>query len=127
MMRGISKSKHEHLIEALLQLEKLLEVESGTFHKPGSAIENLNDVKIDATYKSVINIRVELEEIFSTYNIALESLAFLIDRYEELYNYSRTEHLAKILKELKRKISNNDDQFQLMRDNIQTVYRTWVS
>ncbi|WP_205780547.1 hypothetical protein [Mucilaginibacter limnophilus] len=121
-MHGISKSKHEHLMDALLQLENLLLMET-TAHTEVTDPET-GTQEMESTYKSVKKTRAELEELFSTYNVALGSLATMIQRYEELYNYSRVEYLAKVLKELRRRANPADDQFKLMKENIQTVYRT---
>jgi hypothetical protein len=121
-MHGISKSKHEHLMDALLQLENLLLME--TTAQTDGVDSPSGTQELESTYKSVKKMRAELEEIFTTYNVALGSLAEMIHRYEELYNYSRVEYLAKVLKELRRRANPADDQFKLMKENIQTVYRT---
>jgi hypothetical protein len=124
-MNGISKSKHEHLIEALLQLENLL-LEKGQVLS--SDTDDLCDYEDPADIinacKAAGKARVELEEIYTSYNLTLESLSALIKKYDELYNFIRAEYISKRLKELKRSIQPDNIQFQSLRDNIRTVYRT---
>lgn len=123
-MHGISKRKHEHLVEALLLLEQLLTKEQ---KHEGEATEPIgDDVPSDflTTGKAVGKIRVELQEIFDLYTSSLTELSILINRYDELYNYSRTAYLAKALKELRRKTNRDVQEFQSTRENIQAVYKT---
>jgi|GEM_PF-1156124 len=123
-MHGISKRKHEHLVEALLLLEQLLTNEQTS--EEDVILTDGNDFPSDviATKRAVEKARVELQEIFDLYTSSLNQLSILIGRYDELYNYSRTAYLAKVLKELRRTTNRDEGVFQSMRENIQAVYKT---
>ena len=124
-MHGISKRKHEHLVEALLLLEQLL-INEQQLSEEELTGASFNEASYDvlSTKKAVQKVRVELQEIFDSYTYSLTELSILISRYDELYNYSRTAYLAKVLKDLRRKTNRDQGEFQSTRENIQAVYKT---
>ncbi|EHQ27500.1 hypothetical protein [Mucilaginibacter paludis] len=83
-MQGISKSRHVHLMDALLQLEYLLGKECGCLQQAGE-------------------YRAELATMHSDYERLLGELAKVITDYSVLYDEVKIRFLGKKLKELKRK------------------------
>lgn len=104
-MQGISKSKHEHLMSALLQLEGLL-------NKECDCLEQARE------YKS------ELETMHSNYERLLDELARKITDYEVFYSHVKIQFLGKKLKELKKDISVEKPSFPMLRQNIRLAYST---
>jgi hypothetical protein len=123
-MHGISKSKHEHLIDSLILMEKIFQQEMDMVKATGrkgrdfdSTIENYKDASIEAGH-----YRTELSEAFSSYNKKLHSLAVLIEKYDELFRHVKVEFVGKKLKDLKRNIDVDSQRFEQLRSNIQTAY-----
>lgn len=104
-MQGISKSKHEHLIGALLQLEQLLSRECECLQQAGE-------------------YRVELETMHGNYEQLLNELAKQIVSYELLYSQVKIQFLGKKLKELKREITAETPGFPRLVQNIRLAYGT---
>ncbi|EHQ27512.1 hypothetical protein [Mucilaginibacter paludis] len=104
-MQGISKSRHVHLMDALLQLEQLL----------GKECECL---------QQATEYRVELESMHSNYERLLEELARQITNYEVMYSHVKIQFLGKKLKELKKEISVEMPGFPVLVQNIRLAYGT---
>jgi hypothetical protein len=104
-MQGISKSRHTHLVDALLQIEQLLSKEC--------------DCLQQAT-----EYRVELESMRSNYERLLNELARQITDYEMLYSHVKIQFLGKKLKELKKEISVEMRDFPVLVHNIRLAYGT---
>ena len=123
-MHGISKSKHEHLIESLLLLEKLLAEEQALIKRADSALnDNGADIaEYSGEHKLAAIYREELDQIYTQYNTILLSLSEVIERYDKLFNQVRLEYVSKKLKELKRKVNAGEVRFDLLKDNIHTAY-----
>jgi hypothetical protein len=107
-MQGISTSKHQHLVDALLQLEKLLNREFVHNTDPQMAAE----------------LRSELETLFGSYNRQVMALAKLIGDYHELFNKAKIQFLSPKLKELRKKAEHDARVFPLLAQNIRLVYGT---
>ena len=123
-MHGISKSKHEHLIESLLLLEKLLSEEQALINKAKLELDanGVNVIEPGSEYQMAAAYREELTQIYAQYNTILQSLAEVIERYDKLFNHVRLEYVSKKLKELKRKVNAGEVRFDLLKDNIHTAY-----
>ena len=123
-MHGISKSKHEHLIESLLLLEKLLSEEQALINKAKLELDanGVNVIEPGSEYQMAAAYREELTQIYAQYNNILQSLAEVIERYDKLFNHVRLEYVSKKLKELKRKVNAGEVRFDLLKDNIHTAY-----
>lgn len=123
-MHGISKSKHEHLIESLLLLEKLLAEEQALIKRANSTLgeSGMDMVDYSGEHKLAAVYREELDQIYAQYNTILASLAGVIERYDKLFNHVRLEYVSKKLKELKRKVNAGEVRFDLLKDNIHTAY-----
>ncbi|RKR83407.1 hypothetical protein BDD43_3615 [Mucilaginibacter gracilis] len=104
-MQGISKSRHVHLMDALLQLETLL----------GKECECL---------QQATEYRVDLENMHSNYERLLEELARQITNYEVMYSHVKIQFLGKKLKELKKEISVEMPGFPVLVQNIRIAYGT---
>lgn len=104
-MQGISKSKHMHLIDALLQMEQLLSKEYECLQQ-------------------TTGYRVELEAMHSNYERLLDELARQITDYEVLYSHVKIQFLGKKLKELKKEITVEMQNFPVLVRNIQLAYGT---
>lgn len=91
-MQGINKAKHVRLLDALLQLEKVL------------------DLGAVADKEAAKNYRAELKSMLRTYEELLAKLAVHIADYEELFQQAKVHFLAKKLKELKKPViqASND-------------------
>lgn len=87
-MHGISKTKHLHLADALLQLERLLS----------------RDFKQDVNMQQSEEYRKELEAIHLEYERLLVDLARVIDGYNELYGKVKMKFLLPKLKELHKNV-----------------------
>lgn len=120
-MRGISKSKHEHLLSAFYQLDKLL-TEKLLLEEEYGPADTASELK-----QAILNAdraREELEHLYTQYNVNLEMLACIITKYESVYNYLRLDHIGKRLKELKREMLTNDERFDALKTSIHAVYNT---
>ncbi len=104
-MQGISNARHVHLIDALLQLEQLLNKECECLQKAGE-------------------YRVELEAMHSNYERLLDELGKQIMEYELLYSHVKIQFLGKKLKELKKEISVEMPTFPTLVRNIRIAYGT---
>lgn len=104
-MQGISKSRHVHLMDALLQMEQLLNKECECLQQ-------------------TVEYRIELETIHSNYERLLGELARQITDYEVLFSHVKIQFLGKKLKELKKEISVEMRDFPLLMQNIRLAYGT---
>lgn len=120
-MRGISKSKHENLLKAFDQLDKLL-TEKLMLEPEQDLNESTSDLK-QAMLKAE-SAREELEQLYAEYNVNLKILASIIIQYESIYDYLRLDHIGKRLKELKREIQTNDERFDELKTGIHAAYNT---
>lgn len=107
-MQRISTSKHQHLVDALLQLESLLN----------------SDFKQDLDLHVASELRAELETLFISYNQQVIALSELIGDYHELFNKTKIQFLSPKLKALKRKAEQDARVFPLLAQNIRLVYGT---
>lgn len=104
-MQGISKSRHTHLVDALLQMEQLLSKECECLQQAGE-------------------YRVELESMHGNYERLLDELSKQIMEYEILYSHVKIQFLGKKLKELKKEISVEMPDFPMLMQNIRLAYGT---
>ncbi|EHQ25474.1 hypothetical protein [Mucilaginibacter paludis] len=104
-MQGISKSRHVHLMDALLQLEQLLGKECECLQQTGE-------------------YRVELETMHRNYERLLDDLEKVITDYSVLYDQVKIQFLGKKLKELKKEISVEMPGFPVLVQNIRIAYGT---
>ena len=81
-MQGINKAKHVHLMDALLQLERLLAREQ----------------RECAFVQRTAEYRQELEDMHLIYERLLEQLSRQISAYEALFNQVKVQYLSKKLK-----------------------------
>ncbi|MES2458227.1 MAG: hypothetical protein V4594_21900 [Bacteroidota bacterium] len=107
-MQGINKAKHVHLIDALLQLERLL---------AHGRIEC-------ACIQQTAEYRLKLEDMHLNYERLLEELSGLIGVYEELFNQVKVQYLSKKLKEMKKEISIERPAYRMLAENIRLAHRT---
>jgi hypothetical protein len=123
-MHGISKSKHEHLIESLLLLEKLLSEEQALINRAKLELDanGVNVIEPGSEHQLAAGYREELTQIYAQYNTILVSLSEVIERYDKLFNHVRLEYVSKKLKELKRKVNAGEVRFDLLKDNIHIAY-----
>ena len=87
-MQGISKSRHEHLLRALLQMEGLLKE---------------CDLECCALQQAA-DYNCELENMYQNYQRMLKELSRQITDYEILYIEVKVQFLGKKLKQLKKEI-----------------------
>jgi soluble cytochrome b562 len=104
-MQGISQSKHQHLVDALLQMEQVLK-------------QNRECVE------QAVEYRVELESMHKNYERLLDKLANQISEYEALYAHVKIQYVGKKLKELKKEIPVEKPAFALLTENIRLAYGT---
>lgn len=107
-MQGINQSKHQHLVDALLQLENLLYMDS----------------KANADLQQAAELRQQLETMRRDYNRQIAELAELIADYQQLFNKAKMQFLSPKLKALRKQVPHDKTVFQLLVENIQVVYRT---
>lgn len=107
-MQGISTSKHQHLVDALLQLERVLG----------------QDFKADTDLQEAAEYRGELERMHEEYEHLLMHLSELIVNYNELSGKVKIQFLSKKLKELKKQTPQDRPVFQLLMENIRLAYGT---
>ena len=110
-MQAISKGKHVHMIDALLQLEKLL------IHE-----QECNCLQQSADY------RRELATMHANYEQLLEKLAEQISAYEALFGNVKVHFLSRKLRELKKDIpadrTASIPALAMLHNNIQLAYGT---
>ncbi|RYZ98553.1 MAG: hypothetical protein EOP47_19090 [Sphingobacteriaceae bacterium] len=123
-MQGISKSKHEHLVEALQHLEGLLFFSDNDMKLKSQVQTENGSTDVQQDLKDAIIAREELQQLYLSYNITLKSLAAIISKYDKLYYHLRSDFVAKRLKELKREMPITDEQFRLLRESIHSAYGT---
>ena len=107
-MQGISKTKHKHLADALLQLERLLS----------------RDFKQDTEIQQALEYRKELELMHTEYERLLLDLSGIIDDYNELFGKVKIQFLSPKLKELRKHVPQDKPVFRLLTENIRMVYGT---
>ncbi|HEK22392.1 MAG TPA: hypothetical protein ENO28_18265 [Bacteroidetes bacterium] len=107
-MQGISTAKHQHLVDALLQLEKLLS----------------RDFKQDTDRQQAEELRLELEAMHNSYNKQVNALAELIGDYHELFTKAKMQFLSPKLKELRKQAEQDTRILPLLAQNIRLVYGT---
>jgi len=111
-MQGINKTRHEHLIGALLQLESIRSME----HQESGCLEQAADY------------RERLETMHQNYECILTDLAWQIEGYEALYSQVKVQFLGKKLKELKKSIltdrATTEPILNRLHHNIQLAYGT---
>ncbi len=107
-MQGINKSKHAHLMDALLGLERLVRRQCAD----------------DKCMQEVAGHRDRLENIFGDYERLLAELAILITNYEVLYSEIKVHFLAKKLKEIKKEIAVEKPAFVTLQASIRLAYGT---
>lgn len=107
-MQGISQSKHQHLMDALLHLENLLS----------------RDFTQDTDRQQAGELRSELEAMHSKYNVQMRILFDLIVDYEELFHKAKVQFLSPKLKELRKRVSQDQPVFGQLVENIKLVYGT---
>ena len=105
-MQGINKSKHVHLIDALLQMERLLR----------------EDKQANECLQQMVEYRAELESMYSDYKRLVEVLAIHISKYKALHGHIKIQHLGKKLKELKKEIPIEKPAFLMLVENIRLAY-----
>lgn len=91
-MQGINRSKHEHLVDALLQLEHLV---SGVEDSTGTP-------DLQATSAALRAKRLELEKSHQVYLDMLDNLAFHIAAYKGLFAEIKVYFVGNSLKKLKK-------------------------
>jgi hypothetical protein len=107
-MQGISQSKHQHLMDALLHLENLL----------NTYAEN------DADIQQAIHLRSELGMMHQNYCRQLDELFGLINDYHELFNKSKAKFLSPKLKELRKQMVKDTKVISFLTESIRMVYGT---
>ncbi|WP_256012087.1 hypothetical protein [Desertivirga xinjiangensis] len=107
-MQGISTSKHQHLVDALLRMERLLNKKT----------DQEADKLLCAVYLR------ELETAFFQYEQLLSELSSLIEGYNELFGKAKTQFLSPRLKKLRRQVHKDTQLSYLVLENIRLVYRT---
>ena len=85
-MQGISNSKHQHLVDALLHLESLLS----------------RDFQRDVDKQQTVVLRHELEVMHKKYNKQVRELSDLINDYQELFCKVKMQFLSPKLTELRK-------------------------
>ena len=107
-MQGINKAKHAHLMDALLGLERVLNI-------PGADDNFLQEID---------EHRDRLETMVADYDRLLSELAYLITDYEVLYSEVKVQFLAKKLKNLKKEINVEKPAFVILQSSIRLAYGT---
>jgi hypothetical protein len=111
-MQGITKGRHVHMIDALLQLEELLAREQPEC----GCLQQAKDH------------RRELSAMYANYENLLEKLAEQISAYEALFGHVKVHVLSKKLKELKKDIpadrAASIPALVMLHHNIQLAYGT---
>lgn len=107
-MQGINKAKHVHLLDALLQLESLLEQ------------REFGDREINKAE----NYRSQLKAKFHDYEVLLNQLAQCIAEYEDLFSEVKVQYLGRMLKEMKKESKGEKPSFLLLVDHVRLAYGT---
>lgn len=107
-MQGISQSKHQHLVDALLQLERLLSI----------------DIKQDTDKQQAAELRQTLETLHGQYHQQVKELSDLILDYQNLFQKTKLQFLSPKLKELRQQVPQDKPVFPLLAENIRLVYGT---
>ena len=108
-MQGISQSKHQHLVDALLHLEMLL---------------SKDDDATGADLQQAADYRLELEGMHRQYESLLIELSKVIVDYQDLFGRVKVQFLSKKLKTLKKQIPVDKPAMRLLVKNIQVAYGT---
>lgn len=107
-MHGISKSRHEHLKDALLQMEGLLK-----------------ECNLECCFlQQAVDYNRELESMYQNYQQLLKELSRQITDYEILYIEVKVQFLGKKLKQLKKEIPTEKPAFSVLQANIKLTYGT---
>jgi len=107
-MQGISTSKHQHLVDALLHLEESLSKDFRQYNDSQLACE----------------LRRELEAMIGLYGEQVSALAEPIASYNDLYQKARMKFLSPKLKELTKRATQDEQIQPLLMQNIRLVYGT---
>ncbi|EOR95761.1 hypothetical protein ADIARSV_1074 [Arcticibacter svalbardensis MN12-7] len=107
-MHGISKSRHEHLHNALLQMEELL----------------ASNGRDSGFSQQAVDYNLELEAMYQNYEQLLKELSRQITAYEILYSEVKVQFLGKKLKELKKRIQAEKPAYLVLQASIKLAYCT---
>lgn len=102
-MKGINRSKHFHLIKALINLKELIQ------DGPTPELE---------TYQG------ELEKLYKNYERILKELSIIIDEYEEKHTQIKVQYLGRKLKALKKELPVEKLDYHVLIENIWISYNT---
>ena len=102
-MQGINKARHVHLMDALLQLESLLN------RKP----QEFGCLQQTADY------RVKLESMHRDYEKQLADLYVLIAEYETLFKEVKVQYLGRNLRNLQKHLAPETKEYRIL---LQTLY-----
>jgi hypothetical protein len=107
-MHGISRSRHEHLKDALLQMEGLLK-----------------ECDLEPScLQQAMEYNRELESMYQNYQRLLKELSRQITDYEILYIEVKVQFLGKKLKQLKKEIPVEKPAFSVLQASIKLAYGT---
>ncbi len=107
-MQAISKKRHEHLKEALLQMEGLFSDQQ----------KDCGCLQQSGVYNR------DLETMYRNYERLLKELSRQITAYEILYSEVKVQFLGKKLKELKKQIPAEKSAFVMLQTSIRLAYGT---
>ncbi len=105
-MKGITKSKHLHLINALVQLEDILKTKA----------------QERSCFQQNADYRADLESLYRQYEKQLANLSLLIADYDCLFTEIKTKYIGKKLKELRKEIPHQEPVFVMLAKNIRKIY-----
>ena len=107
-MQGINKTKHAHLMDALLGLEKLV----------------IEQDPADCCILKAAEYHGQLGTMFSDYERLLTELSILICDYEILCSEVKVQFLGKKLKEIKKDTAVEKPAFAMLCSSIRLAYGT---
>lgn len=122
-MHGISRTRHAHLVDALLQLENIFaDIERNLIASGLQAeVQPLTVIPTSAELKAK---RLALENSHQVYLDMLDALAFQIAAYEDLFADIKVHYVGNRLKELKKHVQPNSIAAEKLRAGISLAYGT---
>ena len=122
-MHGISRTRHAHLVDALLQLENIFAGIERNLVASGSQVAG-HQLKVIPTSAELKTKRMELENSHEVYLDMLDALAFQIAAYEDLFADIKVRYVVNRLKELKKHVQLNSTAAEKLSAGISLAYGT---
>ncbi|WP_256009074.1 hypothetical protein [Desertivirga xinjiangensis] len=116
-MQGISKRQHQHLTEALLQLERVFSrIEQKLDQQTGKRL------KVIPASAEIEARRKELEESYEQYQAMLAALEAHVKQYQKRFLQIKQQDIGNRIRELRKQLPPDSNELLFLRESIASAY-----